>query len=301
MFAHVIAGFDGSDGGRDAIALGAALRSPGGRLTIVSTFGQDAYISAEIVTDSRDTLEAAALRRLEAVRVELEVDAELVATADSSPARALHRIAEELHADLIVVGPAHHGALGRIVLGDVGRAVLHGAPCPVAVAPRRFHDDPWSPRRIIVAFDGSPEARHALEVARRLARDAGARLVVATAWQDPAMVIAATASLTDVQRVAADQEERARRILDEAVEEAGAGASGRLLHGSPAEAIAGLGVETDLIVTGSRGWGAARSVVLGSTSDHLIHHAACPVLVVPRPPAATPETAITRADAVTAP
>jgi nucleotide-binding universal stress UspA family protein len=43
-----------------------------------------------------------------------------------------------------------------------------------------------------------------------------------------------------------------------------------------------LSRDVDLIVTGSRGWGPIRRVALGSLSDRLIHHASCPVLVVPR-------------------
>jgi hypothetical protein len=43
-----------------------------------------------------------------------------------------------------------------------------------------------------------------------------------------------------------------------------------------------LAAEVDLLVSGSRSWGPIRRTVLGSISDRLIHHAPCPVLVVPR-------------------
>ena len=39
----------------------------------------------------------------------------------------------------------------------------------------------------------------------------------------------------------------------------------------------------DLLVVGSRGWGPWSRVAIGSTSDWLMHHAACPLIVVPRP------------------
>lgn len=39
----------------------------------------------------------------------------------------------------------------------------------------------------------------------------------------------------------------------------------------------------DLIVAGSRGWGATHRVMLGSTTNRLTHHVHCPVIVVPSP------------------
>jgi nucleotide-binding universal stress UspA family protein len=48
------------------------------------------------------------------------------------------------------------------------------------------------------------------------------------------------------------------------------------------EQLEHLSDRVDLLVVGSRGFGAARRVVLGSTSDALLHHARCPVFVVPR-------------------
>ena len=44
-----------------------------------------------------------------------------------------------------------------------------------------------------------------------------------------------------------------------------------------------LGEQVDLLVIGSRRWGAATRVLVGSTGEALLHDAACPVLVVPRP------------------
>ena len=39
--------------------------------------------------------------------------------------------------------------------------------------------------------------------------------------------------------------------------------------------------KVDLIITGSRGLGTARRTILGSVSDYVVHHASCPVCVVP--------------------
>jgi Universal stress protein family len=56
---------------------------------------------------------------------------------------------------------------------------------------------------------------------------------------------------------------------------------GQLLTGTAAEALALASKDLDLLVCGSRGYGPARIVLLGSTSHALVRRAECPVVVVP--------------------
>ena len=53
---------------------------------------------------------------------------------DGSPSRGLQEAAEELGAVAVVVGSTHHGAIGRVLAGDVAAGLMHDTPCPVAVA-----------------------------------------------------------------------------------------------------------------------------------------------------------------------
>ena len=113
-------------------------------------------------------------RALGGARVEQRLE------VSSPPARGLHDTANCEHADLIVLGSSHHGPLGRVFPGSVAERLLNGAPCAVAVAPRGHatrHPQPLG--RILVAFDGSPEARLALQAAHALATRSGAALQVA--------------------------------------------------------------------------------------------------------------------------
>ena len=53
-----------------------------------------------------------------------------------------------------------------------------------------------------------------------------------------------------------------------------------MLEGQPAEALLGAATDAALIVVGSRGLGGFKRLVMGSVSDQVVHHAACPVMVV---------------------
>ena len=58
----------------------------------------------------------------------------------------------------------------------------------------------------------------------------------------------------------------------------------RACRGTPDAELRKASEAADLLVIGSRAWGAVGRVILGSTSDRVIHDAGSPVLVVPRPP-----------------
>lgn len=280
MFTNVIAGVDGYDGGRDAVALAKALCT--GQLILVNAYPADAVRSRASLAGYEELQREDAQRALEAARLEAGVDADLVPVGDSSPAHALQRAAEERDADLVVVGSAHHGPVGRILLGDVGRTVLHGAPCPVAVAPKRFRDG--APRRIAVGFDGSAESRAALQIAQRLAIEHAAVLTLYTVWETPSMpVVAVAGSATYLEQATSDARRWAEELLADTLAQLPGTTAAHLLHGRPSVELEKVADQHDLLIVGSRSWGPIRCVALGSTSYWLVHHAPCPVLVVPRP------------------
>jgi nucleotide-binding universal stress UspA family protein len=282
MFRKVIVGVDAREGDQDAISLAQAL-APGAELVLVNAYPFDAVPSRFSLLGYGNALREDAEDAIRSVREAAQTpDARIELVGDSSPARALHRVAAAQHADLIVVGAAHRGPLGRVLLGDVSRGVLHGAPCPVAVAPRGR--SATAPKRIGVAFDGSPEARIALEWAAAVAGALGSRLRITHAVLGPTAPVAAGTYGIDLHEIQEEMRNGAQVELDELVAglDPALGATGEAVIGSSHDVLAALADEADLVVTGSRGWGTLRSVILGSTSDHLIHHAACPIAVVPR-------------------
>src|SRR3954454_6956045 len=278
MFNNVIAGVDGFDGGRDAIALAQAVGA--GRLTLVGVHPHDPFRTRGSVAGYETLLHDDTLRALEAARLQAQCDAELVVMGDNSPARGLQQAAEDLGADLLVVGAAHHGPVGRLMLGDVGRSALPHAPCPVAVAPRRCA--PTAPHTVGVGYDGTPEAQAALELAADWAQEHGAALTVWVAWQTPAVPNAAMLP-GDLEQMRADAAHRADELLAAALAEVASTVAGHVVAGRAVPVLKHASESLDLLVVGSRGWGPLARVAVGSTSDRLMHHAACAVVVVPRP------------------
>jgi nucleotide-binding universal stress UspA family protein len=88
----------------------------------------------------------------------------------SSPARALHALAEREGAQLLVTGSSGRGVVGRLFPGAVTDRLLHGAPCPVAVAPAGFSPDSAARLGVVgVGFIDRPDGHAALSFAERLA------------------------------------------------------------------------------------------------------------------------------------
>jgi nucleotide-binding universal stress UspA family protein len=283
MFATIIVGVDAREGGRDALALAARLApSFDSGLIAVHAYPYDWFITRGVDGDFDSAMHAAAQETLDTELERAGVAAEAVAVADSSPGRALHRAAERHGADLIVVGSAHRGPVGRVLAGDVTAGTLQGAPCPVLVAPRGYAEHGGELGVIGVGFDDSPEARAALELAHELAKATGARLRVIDVVEPTVVGGAFPGYGFDWTEDADARRELAEERLAEVLAEVGDIATGDVMFGNAAQALVDEAEHLDLLVTGSRGYGPIRRLMLGSTSARLVRHAPCPVLVLTR-------------------
>src|SRR5215212_6606369 len=132
------------------------------------------------------------------------------------------------------------------------------------------------PTKILLATDGSEDARLAAQAAADLSDKARAELHIVHAWQ------AVPHSVIDSDYY----EEGARQLLKEQSQfisgSGGMVSDAHLVRGAPVDAILNLGEEigADLIVMGSRGHGPLARLILGSVSEGVVHHASCPVLVL---------------------
>ncbi len=140
---------------------------------------------------------------------------------------------------------------------------------------------------IVVGVDGSRGAEAALRFAAAEAALRNAKLRIVCAWEIPAAAYAATWGM------AAEEEprlsERADDVAAAAVAETARIAPAvdcelRTAHGQPSRVLLGESEDADLIVVGSRGLSELRSLLLGSVSQEVAHHATCPVVIVPTPP-----------------
>jgi nucleotide-binding universal stress UspA family protein len=283
MFNANVVGVDGREGGRDALALGERLqRLFGGELVAVYAYPYDLFATRGPSPDLETIVHRNASELVESEVDRAGVKAHAAAVPDSSPARALHKAAKWHASDLIVVGSDHHGPIGGVLAGNVTLGTLHGAPCPVVVAPRGYAEHAKDLETIGIGIDGSPEARAAARLAHALAVAAGARLRVISVLAPPSHGggrLTYDPYWTENAEAIRDE---AQRRLDELLAQLGEIASGEVVVGEPANELSYAANDLDLLVTGARGYGPFRRVMLGSTSSKLVHRAPCPVLVLTR-------------------
>jgi len=136
--------------------------------------------------------------------------------------------------------------------------------------------------KIVVGVDGSPGSLCALRVALEEARLHQAPLHVVTAWQLSWPEIAAETPtvLKKVEGHAAEILETALTSVDRG-RAAGVDVSGELVNGPAASALLVAARDATLLVVGTRGVGGVTGTLLGSVAHAAVHHARCPVLVVP--------------------
>ncbi len=283
MSKTIVVGVDGREGGRDALSLAGRLaRMSGADLIALRVLPFDYYATRAASPSFAEVVDEDASAELAEELARADVRASVRLQSDSSPARALHRVAEQERAALIVVGSTHRGRAGRVLAGDHAAGTLHASPCPVVVAPRGFAAREWGPvTRIGVGFDGRPEARQALDHAVEFAREAGATIEVMSVIGAPISEVEAGVYdpewLEQARAEAEEELETALRDVDVDVE-----AGGGVFAGTAVDELTDLSARVDLLVVGSRAWGPVRRILIGSTAARLMREAHCPVLVVPR-------------------
>ena len=281
---NIVISVDAKQRTLDPLALGHRLAdATGAPAVLVTVFAHHPLHDPEdpelisVRADARETL-------LELARADgLEI-ADVGVIPGNFAARELQRLTEQPDTGLVVVGSTTRGRLGRLLVGGVGERLLAGGACPVAVAPHGYGErHPAAIASIGVGFDGSHEARLALDAAIAVAQSCRARLRVITAFQRLAFGTATPSALSgqsanDLMR----DELRATHDAAIAAISPDLETESRFRDGSADDVLVTESEDVDLLVIGSRGYGPLGAVLMGSTSSALARAARCPILVTSR-------------------
>lgn len=282
--APIVVGVDDSEQALQAVrwaAAAAAHRHAPLRILHATGFresGPAVLYSARLRTLLQETGEQLLQRAAEAARqtAEVDVDTEL---SEEPPAIALLEAAPTSR--MLVVGS--HRGFADALLGSTAVQVVAHADAPVVVvrgrdADRRTERDP-----VVIGVDGSPLSEKAVEHAFEEAALRGAPLIALIAWaySESSQAFSQATAYFDFEPIR-DTEDRllAERLAGWGEKYPDVVVERRVVLDRPRHALIGLSKSAQLVVVGSRGRGGFSGLLLGSTSQALIHHAACPVMVV---------------------
>jgi|SRR5215204_66726 len=142
--------------------------------------------------------------------------------------------------------------------------------------------------KIVVGVDGSDSAKEALGWALEEARLRGADVVAVHAWESaPVMLGPGPAPGFDIVGAMPQLEEPAERLVQTVVDDVAGDnpdvtVERRAVAGPTVEVLVDAARDADLLVVGSRGLGGFKQLLLGSVSQQLAHHAACPLVIYRR-------------------
>lgn len=210
------------------------------------------------------------------------VDAAAV-TTDLEPGGASAVLVDaSTKADLVVVGSRGHGGFAGLLLGSVSSQLATHAHCPTVVVRGQAPSD----GAVVVGVDGSEPSNAAVAFAFAEASRLGARLVAVHAWSvplptGPAEAAAMLSSGYDRERY----EQAAQQVLAGALRPGrerypDLPVEARTVEANAADALLAADERPAMVVVGSRGHGGFAGLLLGSTSQSVLHHASCPVAVI---------------------
>lgn len=284
----VVVGVDGSDASLAAVdwAVAEATRA-GWRLHVVCAYALPSFTAASLDGGYAAMDDTAIQQGAQAV-----VDAAVARTEGSGlvvtsaletgdPAGVLVDLSRE--ASMVVVGTRGGGGFTDRLLGTVSSALPAHAHCPTVVVPLREGRRYTPIERIVVGVDGSDSAKVALARAVDEAALWGAELsaVAAVPVATGAGAMAWLPATVDREEVLADVREGLNVAVRSAVGEREVRVRQHALDGNAAALMAEFSTAVELIVVGSRGRGGFAGLLLGSTSQAVLQHAASPVMVVP--------------------
>lgn len=292
----IVVGMDFSDAAINAVKWTSQHFAPHARIVLVHVidppdrppFGHDLLPAPEALeATARDFAtthlhEVASFLTPETVRCEIRI---------GKPYEQITKLAREIGADLIVVGP--HGDRPRPskFLGTTAERIVRTSPAPVLVATNPPAD---RPQNLLVPVDDLSITPTLLEWTRDLANEFDADVTLLHVWSNAVYSHVASMSYAAKANEADAREEISNELRDAGhhwlQEIARTGiqrdrVTAAVTHGKPGDATIHLAkaMRADLIVLGRRGTGLVAPALLGSTVGTVLHGSSCPVFVVTEP------------------
>jgi len=207
--------------------------------------------------------------------------------ANGEVTREILRFANDLPADLIVIGTHGRSGFERLMLGSVTEKILRKAACPVLTVPVRAPvavpvNGLFS--RVLCAVDFSPASLRALTLAQSLAGEAAARLCVMHVVEPASVFEPVHATGADRSDSTGDRRRNARGRIEQLIgsdTRAFADVAEVVTSGKAYQEILRAAEEqhADLIVIGAHS-GHRGLPAFGSTTNQIVRQARCPVLTV---------------------
>jgi nucleotide-binding universal stress UspA family protein len=215
---------------------------------------------------------------LSAVYPDLEVETVL---EEGSETEMLLR--ESDGADSVVLGSRGVGGFADLVIGSTTLHVVSHARCPVIAVPAPTGGDEESRKGVVVGVDGSDVSEAAIEFAFEVAAVTQEPLRAVHVWHDPTRTGVGLLMPPVVDQAEVLREERLmlsrlmsgwrEKFPEVDVQEL-------VVPGHPISVLSAAAEEARLLVVGSHGRGSIRSLILGSVSHGVLHHASGAVAVV---------------------
>lgn len=187
-----------------------------------------------------------------------------ILVAHGEPYKEIVEKAEADRADMIVIGRRGKAGLTKLLMGEVASKVIGHAPCRVLVVPRAAKIEF---KKILVATDGSRHSEQAVTEAVGIAKCCGSELLVLSAMKDESELQEAEFHVSRALEIARKEGVQAETLTP----------LGRSYE-AIVETAGGRGV--DLIVMGTYGKTGIKKMFMGSSTEKVIGHAGCAVLVV---------------------
>jgi nucleotide-binding universal stress UspA family protein len=142
---------------------------------------------------------------------------------------------------------------------------------------------PGTAPRIVAGVDGSPSSLAALRWAVRQAEFTGATVDAVIAWHYPVLAVPigpAPVAMLETADFEKGADETISDAISAAVGTSRVPVSAQVKEGNAAQVLLDAAAGADLLVVGSRGHGGFAEALLGSVSQHCVHHAPCAVVIV---------------------